>query len=202
MALTSRKPRPLDRSVAHLGDTLLIIIATEGRVTEKQYFSIFSSTRVQIKILATGEDNCSSPEHVLDRLKQFSNEFELSGDDELWLMVDVDRWGDKKLSDISRESTNCGFHLAVSNPCFETWLLCHFSDPPISEQSCNDIIALLRKELDGSYNKNNLNLEKFQPLVDQAINRAKSNDKTPKFRWPHIIGSHVYRVFKNIPSGD
>ena len=35
MALTTRRPRPLDRSVGHLGDTRLLIIAAEGRETER-----------------------------------------------------------------------------------------------------------------------------------------------------------------------
>jgi hypothetical protein len=36
MALTQRKKRPIVRSVEILRDTRLLIIATEGRITEKQ----------------------------------------------------------------------------------------------------------------------------------------------------------------------
>jgi len=52
MAITSRKSRPLDRSVEHLRDTRLVIIAAEGRITERQYFAMFRSTRVQVKVEA------------------------------------------------------------------------------------------------------------------------------------------------------
>lgn len=38
MGITSRKKRPLKREIPHLRDTRLIIIASEGAVTEKKYF--------------------------------------------------------------------------------------------------------------------------------------------------------------------
>ncbi|ESQ15165.1 MAG: RloB domain-containing protein [Thiohalocapsa sp. PB-PSB1] len=91
MALTSRKARPLDRSVKHLRDTRLIIIAAEGALTEKLYFEMFRSTRVQLRVLPTGDDGQSAPEHVLARLIEFREEFQLAVDDALWLMIDVDR---------------------------------------------------------------------------------------------------------------
>ncbi|MCU7918074.1 MAG: RloB family protein [Candidatus Thiodiazotropha sp. (ex Epidulcina cf. delphinae)] len=119
MALIARRKRPLDRSTAHLRDTRLVVIATEGKVTEKQYFSLFNSRRVQVKVLPTGEENHSSPEHVLERLHEYHKTYDLDGDDELWLMVDVDRWGTAKLAQVAKEAIHAGFGLAVSNPCFE-----------------------------------------------------------------------------------
>lgn len=74
MALTSRKKRPLDRTVEHVRDCRLIIIAAEGRHTEKQYFSLFHNPRVQVKVLSTEDDGCSAPNHVLARLDVFRNE--------------------------------------------------------------------------------------------------------------------------------
>jgi len=53
VSLTSRRKRPLKRDIKHLRDTRLVVIATEGHCTEKQYFEIFErrSSRVQVKIL-------------------------------------------------------------------------------------------------------------------------------------------------------
>jgi hypothetical protein len=128
VALIARKKRPLDRGVAHLRDTRLVVIATEGRFTEAKYFSLFRDTRVQVRVLPTGEDNRSSPEQVLERLREYRDNYELGGDDELWLMVDVDRWGDAKLRRVAKQAKDCRFGLAVSNPCFEVWLLFHHVD--------------------------------------------------------------------------
>jgi hypothetical protein len=175
------------------------VIATEGKVTEKQYFSIFGSLRVQVQILPTGEDNRSSPEYVLDRLREFHATYDLGGEDELWLMVDVDRWGATKLARITKEAADMGVKLAISNPCFEVWLLCHHVEHLDEANRCNDVIRALRTVLGGSYSKVNLSLDQFKPYVELAIKHAETNDAHPRSRWPHKIGTHVYRVIRNLP---
>jgi len=205
MALTQRKKRPIDRRVESLRDTRLLIIATEGRITEKHYFAQFHNRRVQVKVIPTGEDNKSSPEYVLERLKHFRQEHELEMDDELWLMIDVDRWSEKKLKKVTKEANDCGFQLAVSNPCFETWLLCHYILPTITTTYCQKITEQLEKELkkvhNSGYNKANLKTEFFKPYLKQALQNAKQLDNDPKVRWPHKIGTHVYKVVEQLVTG-
>jgi hypothetical protein len=48
--------------------------------------------------------------------------------DVLWLVIDTDRWGDKQLSEVTSECVSKHFRLAVSNPCFELWLILHYED--------------------------------------------------------------------------
>jgi hypothetical protein len=199
MGLIARRKRQLNRRVEHLRDTRLVIIAAEGEVTEAQYFSLFESPRVQVKVLPTGEDGHSSPEYVLERLREYQSTYDLAGDDELWLMIDVDRWGSKKLAQITKEATEAGFGLAISNPCFEVWLLFHHVEHISETDKCRDIEAALRTVLGGSYNKSNLELAKFTPRVEVATEHAVNNDKHPRRRWPHEVGSHVYRVVQRIP---
>lgn len=57
------------------------------------------SHRIQVKVLYT-ENGLSSPKHVLNRLREFIKETNLSKDDQLWLMVDKDRTPDKILSEV------------------------------------------------------------------------------------------------------
>jgi hypothetical protein len=101
MGLTSRRKRPLDRSIPYFRDTHLIIIATEGTKTEKQYFesTVFRNKRVQVIVLET-KDNCSAPRYVLDRLKQYAKETDLQPNDQLWLMADKDCWPDSQLKEV------------------------------------------------------------------------------------------------------
>lgn len=200
MIRTSRKSRPLDRSLEYRRDTRLVIIAAEGRKTEQQYFALFRSTRVQIKVLATGEDNRSAPEQVLARLRQFRDEYSLDEDDSLWLMLDVDRWGSKKLSAMAREARTARFGLAVSNPCFEVWLLFHVSERIPDTDKCADIEMALRAQLGGSYNKTNLDAGRFLSLVPLATPRAQTADPAPRGRWPIRPGSHVYRIIRHLPA--
>ncbi len=196
MALTSRKKRPLDRSVPHLRDSRLIIIAAEGRETEKQYFDQFHDTRIQVKVMPTGEDNQSSPQHVIDRLNSYREEFQIGVGDELWLMIDVDRW--KNLSEIAREALQRGYQLAISNPCFEVWLLSHYKEPPEFAPKCQFIEDDLKDVLGGSYNKSNLNLSQFSGRLDLAIELGKKKYANSTDRWPQNVGSYVYRVALSI----
>ncbi len=200
MTLTSRRSRPLDRTIPHLRDTRLIIIATEGERTEKQYFDIFArkSTRVQIKVLET-EDGESAPKHVLRRLKQYRADYQLGKSDELWLVIDKDRWPDEQLSQIAAESNRSHFGLAVSRPCFEVWLYLHHSDPPAEMygMSSNQVEDALRTLLSG-YNPSNLRVDQFEPRIGEAIQRARALDTSPAARWPNQLGTRVYLVILSI----
>lgn len=198
--ITSRRKRPLNRAVGHLRDTRLIIIATEGRTTEKLYFSMFHSTRVQLKVLPTGEDNRSDPVAVMERLRYYQNEFQLADDDELWLVIDVDRWGDKKLKQVCKEAVTAGIGLAVSNPCFETWLLLHYQAQLNSDwQRCSEVEAQLCGHLGKQYQKNCLPLDDLRNRLKVAMSNATAVDPGAKSRWPKSAGTHVYRIFGQFP---
>jgi hypothetical protein len=173
-----------------------VIIATEGEKTEKQYFDIFENTRIQVRVIST-EDGLSSPEHVFERLKEFHEQYELNDDDELWLMIDVDRWGNQKLSQISSATRQKGFSLAISNPCFEVWLLLHLVDVIPINSTCNNVKARLRREL-GSYNPSNLDIGVYRPFVGEAVRRARNLRQLPNERWPRLFGSHVYKVVESL----
>ena len=63
-------------------DALIFVIAVEGAETEKQYFSLFESTRVHIEILPAGASSLSAPKHVLERLVKFEEQYDLGPEDE------------------------------------------------------------------------------------------------------------------------
>ena len=74
-------------------------------------------------------DPVTSPEHVLKQLNDYKSQYELEADDELWLVVDKDRWTEAMLSRVATEcSQEIAMHMALSNPCFELWLLLHLED--------------------------------------------------------------------------
>jgi hypothetical protein len=174
-------------------DTKLFIVATEGKETEKQYFGMFKSTRIKVEILATTEDGKSSPEYVLERLDKCKKQYDLNEDDMLWLVSDVDRWGDKKLSDVCSQARQRGYNLAISNPCFEVWLTLHFEDINTEDRTCDNFKARLRTIL-GSYNGSNLNISAYKPNTKDAVNRAKNLHPSSQQDWPPTLGTHVYRL--------
>ena len=210
-----RKFKPRSR-LSGVRDAKLIIIASEGVLTEPQYFralaSRFTNSKVKVYPLEREDVTASSPERVISELDSFKDVYpDLNSDDEFWLVIDVDHWGDTKLTKIAQECNQKGYTLAVSNPCFELWLLLHIKF--LDEYSPDTLAAFLenprvtrnRTRLDrelldqlGEYNKSNLNVDQFLPFVEQAIQRARDLDIRPNDRWPNDLGSRVYLLAEKI----
>lgn len=200
MPMVSRRKRPLDRSIPHFRDSSLVVIATEGELTEKQYFELFrhKSSRVQIRVLET-RDGRSAPKYVFERLRQFRQGFDLGPNDLLCLVVDYDRWGDAQLAEIASQARKLGFLLAVSRPCFELWLYLHHGEPgpELQEATSRQMKQALGQLLDG-FDPSNLQATRFEPAVGLAVERARRLDTAPEDRWPQRLGSRVYRVIDGI----
>jgi len=200
VTLTARRRRPLNRSIPHLRDTRLVVIATEGERTEKHYFSIFErrSSRVQVKVLETHRGE-SAPRHVLARLHQYAREYQLASDDVLCLVIDEDRWPRQQLGEVAAEALRRGYELAVSCPCFEVWLYLHYADPSptMATMSSRQVQNELRRLL-GGVDSAHLLLEQFESHVSDAVRRARDLDGDPNERWPRRPGTRVYRVIERI----
>lgn len=196
-------------------DAKLIIIAAEGTNTEKQYFDAlkveYANTHVHVEVLPR-LDTSSSPKHVLDQLNEFKKTYKIKpGYDELWLVIDIDRWGEGKIAEIARLTLQKHYELAISNPCFELWLLLHhrslsqYTELDLQEFRTNwkdgtnrtrlgrELLSIL-----GRYNKLNLAVQDFIPFVRQAIERSMSIDIHPEHRWPNDLGTRVYKLASRI----
>lgn len=91
-----------------------------------------------------------------------------------------------------------GFRLAISNPCFELWLLLHVADAPAVAGRCDGVEAELRRKL-GGYSKTNIPTARLMPGVDEAITRARTLDTAG--RWPQRTGTGVFRLVEAIRNG-
>lgn len=189
-----------------LRDAKLIVIATEGEQTEKAYFNgiafstSYRNSAVHIEVLDRLDGN-SDPKNCLLLLNKFKSEYHLNQNDELWLVCDVDRWGDKKLSEVNQLCKQKGYKLAISNPCFELWLLIHHVKVSDSLQefetlTCAQITERLRAAL-GAYNKANLNIDNFIDNVSMAIVEARVLDN-PAEEWPNSVGSKVFLLIESM----
>jgi hypothetical protein len=194
--LISRKKRPLDRDESTHRDARLIVIATEGSKTEQIYFRLFGSSQVKVLVIPS-KNGKSSPDHVLDNLRKFVDEFQIGLEDELWVVVDRDAWKIAMLKKVASHCFNSGYHLAVSNPTFELWLALHLDAPIPVSPDADSLEEHLKQQL-GGYNKSKYNPEPFLPGVDAACQRALAMDKTPLSRWPHTTGTRVYKLLNSI----
>lgn len=194
----------------------LVIIATEGTDTEPIYFEAvkadFCSSNVHVEVLRRTDGN-SSPENVYHQLRMFKDEYNIADDDELWVVVDRDKWKEKMLSDVAlhcHQDSNLMF--CVSNPCFELWLLLHLED--VASYSEDELQQLREnskinktgstwlkhkmRQLLGSYSESKYDVYRLLPTIDAAIDRAVKLDVNPTDRWPQDIGTRVYLLVKSI----
>lgn len=200
-------------------DARLIVIASEGKDTERIYFNAlaeeYMNPRVHVHILerSDNEINNSSPEHVLKQLNDYKDQYELESDDELWLVVDRDRWTEAMLSQVATECAQDNYmHMALSNPCIELWLLLHLVNvtllPPEELQLWMEkrrrsknadpyLKVRLRQEM-GSYHESDYDAKMLIEHVEIAIERAKLLDKIPADRWPQTLGTRVYLLAESV----
>jgi hypothetical protein len=196
MAKINRK-RLLDRQY-NQRDARLCVIAVEGAVDEAQYFKSFGSRRLKVEILKTESDNKSAPKYVFQRLDEFSAKHDLDDQDMLWLVMDVDRWGADQLSRLSRESTQKGYQLAISNPCFEVWLCLHFEDLNPQDKTSKNFKARLGS-IRVTHQSSPLDFSALlRERLPDAIARAKALHPDSQDYWPQTIGSHIYRLMDAI----
>lgn len=218
-----RKSRPLDRTSGALRDTSIVVIACEDTHAVKQYFSKFRTRRVQYKILPT-VDGDSSPRAVMERLDFYRNEFATEKHDELWICIDADHWirgqHQREFSQVLQESRSKGYAVAISNPCFEVWLLMHFAEVDDSlllellgedpsgvvtdEQRlslrCDKFEARLRQAA-GGYSKSNVaRIQLTVQQVLQATERARRLDGTSDV--PVCPGTRVYKLIDTLMQRD
>lgn len=116
--LPPRKSRPLGRQHRRQRDDARFVVATEDTYAPKQYFAAFQLPRVSVEVVETN-DGRSAASHVVARLKKVHDEAkrnnELQENDQFWVLLDTDHWTQPN-------------HVALSNPCFELWLLLHVAD--------------------------------------------------------------------------
>lgn len=200
-------------------DARLIVIASEGKDTERIYFKAlakeYTNPRVHVHILKRSEDekNNSSPEHVLEQLNEYKCQYELEADDELWLVTDKDHWTEAMLSRVATECMqDVSMHMALSNPCFELWLLLHLVDVSLltpeeqllwmenrrKSKSSNPYLKVLLRQKMGSYHESAYDVLTLIQHVEVAIERARLLDKNPADRWPQTLGTRVYLLAESV----
>lgn len=203
-------------------DARLVVVASEGKDTERIYFKAlakeYANPRVHVHVLERSEDekNNSSPEHVLKQLNDYNTQYALEADDELWLVVDKDSWTDGMLSRVAAVcAKDAAMNMALSNPCFELWLLLHLEDATSltpeeykmwlenrrkSKNADPYLKVRLRQKL-GSYHESSYDAPALVVNVETAIERARRLDKGPDDRWPQTLGTRVYLLAESVVRG-
>lgn len=207
MSLLNRKPLSIGRGERKLRDDRVFVVATDDTYAPAQYFEHLPLPRVRIMVLPTpAGSGLSAPVHVVERLKNafqsVSQRKQIQFGDEFWVLLDTDHhFRDSNISGTlaaMRTAQHVGFEVAVSNPCFELWLLLHHVDVPLGTTfgQCEVVEAQIRASL-GQYNKTSIKPGQF-PLdrIPDAIRRARALETEPNAPWPEQVGTHVYRLME------
>lgn len=196
----------------------IFILAYEGNDTEAKYFEAFKDTvrfndeLIHLKSLRRPKgDTYSAPIHVFNKLKrEAKDEYNFSDNDELWMIIDRDQW--KNIPQIVQQCRLEGnMYLALSNPCFEFWLLLHvaqltdFTEVELADIYENKKVSasktylkrLLGTLMDGGYNESNPKPKRFFNGIDLAISQAMCLDVDGE-DFPTKLGSHVYKLVKKL----
>jgi hypothetical protein len=158
----------------------LILVVCEGKVTEPQYVDAFriaqGANTVRVRVESPGGDPKALVERAVELRNEADREARRARDlnlryDEVWCVFDVDQH--RRLEDARGEATRSNIQLAVSNPCFELWLLLHFSDQTahLSTKQARD---RLRKHLPG-YDKH-IRFDDVSAGYADAMRRAQALD--------------------------
>ena len=179
----------------------LYVIATEGAETEPTYFRLFHPGRdgdFRIKMLGN-PGHKSAPGEVVGRLIDFQRRRQPGANTEYWAVIDRDSWEESALSEaFDRISGRSGYHLALSNPCFEFWLYLHLRDNrPFSDRSdCQRALGEIWEE----YRKSGYDPTPLRDGIDVAIERARAlaEEANPSEVWPLTQGTHVYKLVEKL----
>ena len=198
-----RKKRGYSREVELVRDYKLFAIACEGGKREPEYFKVFRfvSNRVAVDVIEdivsdqeilTINPSKSAPKWVLDRAIKYIEKEGLNDEDDLWFVMDVDRWSGEQLREIASYCEKFpNWHIVLSNPCFEVWLYFHRRsnfNASISN-SCNE----LKSEI-SSFDKGGYHPLKFIPNFIDAIHNAKSVDTDKNHFLPNRKATKVYQL--------
>ena len=186
-------------------DYRLFAIACEGSVRERDYFERFEvlSTRISVDLISDIDEygnivisSKSSPEHVLNRAQVYANNTNLVSGDQMWIVVDVDRWPDEQLSVLAQECYSRGWNLAVSNPCFEVWL-CYHMETDIPDENMERESAFFKSHL-STLTIEGYSPDVYAPLAFVAAENARAKDLDPMLRIPPYKVTHVYRLMDEL----
>lgn len=180
----------------------IFYIATEGTITELQYFKLIDGIQDSGVIkFPPGSKKGLEPPKLVEKMavwiKSLEKERSFTKEDQAWLVFDTDNRNNEHIQaaiDWARKDER--YHIAVSNPKFEYWLLLHFGDGN-NIGSGNDCDRRLLTFLPNY--KKKIDPNKFSiSTIKEAINRAGNRNNCGRLDWPKHTGTTVYKLLEQL----
>lgn len=174
------RPRRQARRPPYRDSKPVILVVTEGEVTEPEYLRGFAraskNPRVEIEVI-TG---AGVPFTIVTRAKELKIAAEKRARrehdenlryDEVGCVFDIDEH--PRISEATQMAEDNGMKLAISNPCIELWLWLHFADSP-GMQDRHALQHMMRRHIP-NYDKHVV-FSDYADLHDDAARRARRLD--------------------------
>ena len=165
---SGRRRAPVRRSAR----TILVVCGSKE--TERQYFQ---GLREQLRNPAVSVVVCGkacSPTQLIAYAQK--RRVENKGTfDEVWCVFDVDQFVD--VAEAVVAAGKAGIRVAISNPCFELWLLLHFASQTAHVPTYKKLLPLLQKHVP-NYDKSRLDFAVYKDGRAEAAIRARKLDPT------------------------
>ncbi|MCJ7482883.1 MAG: RloB family protein [Thermodesulfovibrionales bacterium] len=165
------------------------MIVTEGEETEPNYFKGLRNrlrlSSVEVEIMkADGTDALSVVDYAINMREKRKREAKHSCTvpfDSVWAVFDTERASiNPKLKDALHKADIKKINVALSNPCFEFWLLLHdeFTTAPFLK--CKNVIRYIKEKHLPDYEKGNIPVENYIRKIATAVCNAERCQKHHK----------------------
>ena len=125
----------------------ILLLVLEGRnKTERKYFSHYQVRECNYKLVikdSGATDVMGMARRATNLYKEYQMDAALG--DRAFCLIDMDLREDKYNAYLKARQTYHNITLIVSNPCFEVWLLYHFTENPKAESSSQAVKEQMKK---------------------------------------------------------
>ncbi len=186
-------------------------IYCEGEKTEPNYFKAYIALKFPgdqgRKVVMVEKTKKNTPVQLVDvAVAAKDNPVNLKGD-EFWVVYDREakaKYSDDLHANARKKADDNGVHVALSNVCFELWLLLHCQQCTAPYQSCDDLLA--NSPLKAKLKEIGIdNYEKGQATISSELvgkheqareNAVKMNQNTltsapANIDQPHLLNSYT-----------
>lgn len=163
----TRRENTRNRRSAHLTERSIVLVVCGAESTEPQYLRGLKKwlhrPSLKLEVKKKGGADPGGLVRYAAKIRDHSYY------DEVWCVTDVDEYN---LADAVAQAKRSGIQLAISNPCFEYWLLLHFEDCRAYMEKYEEVKPRLRRYVPG-YDKTSLHFNDFSSGVLEAVKRAE-----------------------------
>ncbi|MFD3456754.1 RloB family protein [Streptomyces sp. NPDC058691] len=153
------------RAVRNLNKRILVVCGAEK--TEKQYLEGLRDSKRKANIAIKIRIEATDPLAVVRAAVRY-RDTDKDAFDECWVVIDVDEFDLRPANKLAQRE---GIRIALSNPCFEYWLLLHFCAHNGYVESYKKLELMLDRYI-GGYDKTRLDFRLYEPHIPEAVERS------------------------------